>query len=243
MSSIIPFIFHCIYSVAVIIPALIVQIHLYKKIKNEEHLEKGKVIQRILKTYAIVQSILWPLCFILTGILFTNNPILDLMKPPMIYYSLLLYAWISSIVRNFAAFNSLIIALCRYMFIVFGKKSDKIGIKRLRKLFISSSVGIPILLAILKYCTTSTKEYLSLIGESEKYCQTASNSSSVEINTVSRLGCDNMIIYNVVNNYFPSMIVAAMKLGYHVINVIVYSNIPEAFIYAHTFTYTTRYLN
>ena len=242
MSSIIPFIFHYIYSAAVIIPGLIVQRKLYKNIKNEEHLEKGKVVQRIIKTYAIVQGILWPLCFILSGILFTDNPILNFMTPSIIYYLILLYGWISTIVRNFSAFHSLIIALCRYMFIVFGTKSENIGIKWLRNFFITASVGIPILLSILGHCITSTKEYLSLIGALEKYCQTSSN-SSVELNPVSRLGCDNTIIYSVVNNYFPFIIVVAMRSTYHITNIIVYSNIPEAFIYAHTYIYTRRYLN
>ena len=242
MSSLIPFIFHYIYSVAVIIPGLIVQRKLYKNIKNEEHLEKGKVIQRIIKTYTIVQSTLWPLTFILTGILFTENPILDLMNPSIIYYLLLIYSGISTIVRGFAAFHSLIIALCRYIFIVFSRKSDKIGIKRLRSIFITASVGIPILLAVLGHCTTSATEYLTRIGELDRYCQTLSN-SSVELNHISRLGCDNTIIYSVVNNYFPFIIVVAMRSTYHFTNIIVYSNIPEAFIYAHTYIYTRRYLN
>jgi hypothetical protein len=94
----------------------------------------------------------------------------------------------------------------------------------------------------LGHCTISTKEYLSLIGSPEKYCQTSSN-SSVVLNPVSRLGCDNTIIYSMVNNYFPSIIVVAIRIAYHVTFIIVYSNIPEAFIYAHTFTYTSRYLN
>ena len=33
---------------------------LYDKVRNEDHQERGKVIQRIMKTYAMAQLLSWP---------------------------------------------------------------------------------------------------------------------------------------------------------------------------------------
>ena len=50
---------------------VIVGLRLYKNIKNEKHQEQGKVIQKIMKTYTIIQCVAWPLimtCFALLRI-------------------------------------------------------------------------------------------------------------------------------------------------------------------------------
>ena len=54
----------------IVIPLIIlVNKRLYTNIKNEERQEKGKVIQFIIKTYALVQCIGWPCLFIAYGLI------------------------------------------------------------------------------------------------------------------------------------------------------------------------------
>ena len=52
---------------------IIVGMRLYNNLKNEKHQEQGKVIQRILKTYAIVQCIGWPCMMIFVGLLLIDR--------------------------------------------------------------------------------------------------------------------------------------------------------------------------
>ena len=115
-----------------------IQIHktLFQNIKGEEHHEKGKVIQRIMKNYSVVQCFLWPLSLII------SSPFLDMKifnEIPQTEKSYLVQTsrFISTFLRNFAGFHSLIIAICRYVFLVFAAHVDKIGIKTLRIFFIS----------------------------------------------------------------------------------------------------------
>ena len=51
---------------------VILNTKLYKNVKNETRQEKGKVIQRIMKTYAIVQTIAWP-CIVWGNVLLGVN--------------------------------------------------------------------------------------------------------------------------------------------------------------------------
>jgi hypothetical protein len=235
MFSIVPFIMHYVFSMIVILPGIMLYRKLYKNIKDEEHLEKGKVIQRIMKTYTIIQCISWPLCLIFGGIIAHVSPIWDVVNPSIMHYLLLLYCFIDTLMRGHAAFNSLVIALCRYAFVVFGRQSEKFGIKRLRKFFITCSVGMPIFLAIWDFCIISHRHHFSFFG----FCQDTAN-STVELNDGPRLSCEDVANYSLANKYLPLVIVNAMRLTYHATFIVIYSNVPEAFIYAHIFVYSAR---
>ena len=239
MYWIIPFIAHWIYSLIIIIPGILIQLKLYKNIKNEEHLEKGKVIQRILKTYSIVQCIGWPLCFVLSGILLLENPIWEIANVSFMYYLLSFYAFISTCMRNFAAFNSLIVAVSRYIFIVFTYQADSFGIKKLRHLFITGRLAVPVCLALLGQCITSTMEWMSLIGFPDDIARKLVN-TSFNSHPGQAFVAKDTVIYSTVNTHFPAVLVVAMKITYHISFLILYSNIAEAFIYAHTFIFSLR---
>ena len=159
MYSIAPFILYCVLYMAILLPGLVIHKKLYKNISNEDHREKGKILQRIMKTYSIAHSILWPLSGILVAVVMPESPCWDSINPSAMYYLFVLCGIVRAISRDYTALNSLLIAMCRYFFIVFDVKAEKIGIKRLRKCFIGISIGIPIISAILDMCTISVKEY------------------------------------------------------------------------------------
>ena len=45
----------------------------YQNVQKEDHQERGKVIQRIMKTYAMVQCIMWPVIGILALAFYVNK--------------------------------------------------------------------------------------------------------------------------------------------------------------------------
>ena len=120
----------------------------YKNVQKEHHQEKGKVIQRIMKTFAIVQCTVWPIVMILAWLLYVNKSLFDRIDHNWIRHTIsssrFFYTWF----RGYIGYNSLIIALCRYSFIVHENLVIKAGFKRIRYFYLGSSIVIPILLAL-----------------------------------------------------------------------------------------------
>ena len=52
---------------------IIISKKLYKNVREEVHQERGKVIQRIMKTYSLVQCVGWPLMMITAWLLYVNK--------------------------------------------------------------------------------------------------------------------------------------------------------------------------
>ena len=96
-----------------VIPLIIfVNRNLYLNIKNEEHLEKGKVIQYLIKTYALVQCIAWPcigiLCWLikLIGMYSLNAPFSTIVST---------FRFLCTLLRDYLQFHSLVVAIVRYI--------------------------------------------------------------------------------------------------------------------------------
>ena len=121
-------IWHIILCLILIPLGMLINQKLYHNIKNEEHLEKGQIIQRIIKTYSIIQCILWPSCLILSTLLLENSILKELAPAPKFYLTQFSRC-LSTFLRHYSAFHSLIIAVSRYVFIVFNGKAEKIGVK------------------------------------------------------------------------------------------------------------------
>ena len=137
--------FYFIYCCFVITLGVIVNKRLYQNVKNEEHLEKGKVIQRILKTFARVQYLGWPTILCLAFALKLNKEVLGTIPMSLIHPSIKVLRATYTLMNNYVGFNSLIIATTRYVFIVYEPFAEKIGIKRLRILFVASSICTDVL--------------------------------------------------------------------------------------------------
>ena len=118
---------------------------LYTNISKEEHQDKGKVVQYIMKQFAQVQRVSWPLITSAVGLYYFCFNVLDLIPDTFARYITNTIRFVYDLNRDYVSFNSLIIATIRFSFIVFGRKAESFGIVRLRKLFISCSIGIPIL--------------------------------------------------------------------------------------------------
>ena len=109
----------------------------YQNVQKEDHQERGKVIQRIMKTYAMVQCIMWPVIGILAFTFYINKIALNKIDHSLLRPSISLLRFVFTLFRSYIGFNSLIIALCRYSFIVYENQVFKIGLKRIRNIYIS----------------------------------------------------------------------------------------------------------
>ena len=215
---------------------------LYNNVKNEDHQEKGKVIQRIMKTYSMAQCIAWPCIMSLTWLLSLNKTVLTVIEPALIRHAIAVLRFLYTLFRGYVGFNSLIIAISRYSFIVWENQVFRFGIGRARYLFVASSMGIPVLLAFLNESTVPI-EYpwrcQFMPGNNDTYHSTDNISVYCAKNTTEHIL--QSPIYNLFNEHFPSSVTYGMKICCFIIIVMAYSNIAEGLIYLHTYIHNRRY--
>ena len=145
----IDFIAHLFMGVFVVPICVMVNRKLYINIKNEEHLEKGKILQRITKTYALVQCMAWPMIDALSLMLVVNKRVSTFLSPTMANNGVILVRFMYSVLTSYLAFNSLVIASVRYVFVVHDGRAARCGIKKLRKTFLLASFCAPMFVAVL----------------------------------------------------------------------------------------------
>ena len=209
---------------------------LYNNVRTEDHQEKGKVIQRVMKTYAIAQCIGWPCCMSLGWILFVNKTSLNLIQPVLIRYVIASVRFLYTIFRWYIGFNSLIIAICRYTFIVYDNLVLKFGINRIRYLYLSSSVGIPILIAFM-HDAAAPMEHAWICMFMPDNNQTYQGGDSIGIFCTKNIAANTIQspIYNVLNEYMSPSVTYVLWIVCFVLIVITNSNFIEGFIYLHIF--------
>ena len=222
---------------------MVIHKKLYYYIKNEEHLEKGQIIQRIIKTYSIIQCILWPSSLILSTPFLENN-ILNELAPDPQFYLTQFSRCLSTFLRHYSGFHSLIIAVSRYVFIVFNGKAEKIGVKRLRAFFISTSIEVPMLLTIVEFLVFPAKGWISHFRFSDEYSlmNVTTNHSETAHHSIN-FGINENIFYIVIQKNIPPALIGIIKCIVFITAAIIYSNIAEGLIYGHIFMFTYRYEN
>ena len=213
---------------------------LYTNIKDEEHQEKGKVVQQILKTFALVQCIGWPSIMILAFILNLNKVVLDMIPMPLIHTCIKILRAMYTTINAYVGFTSLAIAITRYVFIVHCSVAERIGIRRLRTIFITSSIGVPMVLSILNESIIPVEEVWSSIFlpnytysiEREDHGFSAKDITSMP--TISRP------LLAIPNQLMPLSLKGGMQIVWLIILVLTYSNILEGFLYLHIYIYYYR---
>ena len=230
---------HIVVFIIITPMGIIVNRKLYYNIKKEEHRENGKVIQRILKTYSLVQCTLPVLCHCLI-VPYLTVEILEKLEPILKFFLIHLTRCLLLLYVCYTASHSLIIAICRYMFIVFERKADKIGIRKLKHFFIGSSVGLPIGLVLLHNLVVSTKEF------SEREVLFSLGNFSIPTNETIE-GCMEGMFYTMENplyclikEHLNPTLITMVRIILMSTNTIIFSNLLEVFIYIHTYTYCIR---
>ena len=106
-----------------------------------------------MQTYALVQCIGWPFMTAIAWLLYMNKTGFTFVQPILIRYVIIFMRLLFTAFRVYVGFNSLIVAMCRYSFIVHENHVFKIGIERMRYIFLSGSIVFPIFIAILNDAT------------------------------------------------------------------------------------------
>ena len=215
--------------------ATIINTKLYRNTKREAHQENGKVVQCIIKHYSIVQLISWPFITLYIVVLHIVNHELEIIPESVARHLIHGLRFFYGSIRDYLSFNSLIIAVTRYTFLVFDARVEAFGIKRLRTFFICSSFILPICNAVLYEITQPMEQYWisSLPMRSSISEYTATNV------THHLFAKDNMNetiespIYLLLNQNLPASFIQVLSVTVVIMCIIIYSNVIEGILYAH----------
>ena len=226
---------------------LIIGRKLYQNIKKEELHEKGQALQRIMKTYIVIQSLAWPLTLSLMAVvpiiayttqLTGKNSALEVLVRVLISITRFLYV----LILSYVGFNSLIVAICRYIFIVVVQHNDSLTIKKIRSWVIAASIVIPVMLATLHEATIPLNKRLAM--DVLELMLTPENStivmnSSYPIQNITII-VHQSPIFTIFDEYVPPTIKFVFRIACNAMKLAIFSNIFEGCIYLHIYIYNRR---
>ena len=231
----------CLVLILILPLTIIVNKKLYFNLKNEEHLEKGKVVQFIVKTYSLVQCVAWPVLVFYFGMIRIVNEIKPVHESLMLQFLASTFRYLYTFLRDYLQFHSLIIAISRYTFTVYESKAGKIGIKRLRAFFIGASISVPFLTSTLFELTRPIEKIWIHWFYKEKF----SSSAIYQNLTINYQDQDEFqfqsFAFATFNKNFPSAVIDMISYMDGLLFSIIYSNLIEGCIYTHIFVFFTRY--
>ena len=238
----------CVFFFMVIPLGVAVCKRLYEKIKSEEHKEKGKVVQTLIKNYCLIQMIGCPGLLLLTWPIEINNAFLHVVDSSETIIAIHMVRALYHFYRVYLSFHSLIVATTRYTFLMYDIQTEIYGVKKLRNLFISCSIGVPLILTVICICVQPIEvRWLQLFAV---YNNSVSIPSEIQYDGA-RLGRQNLGfltaeeynigIHNLINNLLPSPLVFGLQHFIDLTFFLISMNIVELFLYAHLFWHFHRY--
>ena len=228
------------------IAGIIINKKFYENVRKEEHQERGKIIQNIMKTYTLVQCIIWPIVMIVAWILYANKFVFTILQPSSARYLLITLRFVFTMFRAYIGFNSLSIAVCRYIFIVYENRVFKFGIKQFRLLIISLTIATPITFGVLHeilnpvkiawicmFMPTTTNQTHNLVVDHDNVTAIFCSRNQVEDITES-------IVHITLNEHLSPSLKGVIRTCHTALIAIIGFNLLEGFMYGHTFAYMRR---
>lgn len=219
--------------------AVLVNNKLYTNIKNEKPKDKGKVIQQILKVYSLIQCTAWPILSIYYGLLYLIFPVLGIIEFTVANYLISGLRFTYTLLLNFLSFHSLIIAISRYIFVIHSSMSEKLGIKKLGRWLIGSSMAVPFVITFLYDATYPIEDsFVSTFYENSAVQKT--NDTLTGFKNDVRNNVYETPIYLIFHKYFPVYLIYGLRSLWGVMFFITYCNVIEGCLYTHASIVITR---
>ena len=162
------------------------------------------------------------------------------MNPLDIIYTVFVAKFLFVVFRLHIAFNSCIIAVSRYIFIVYDVNVSDFGIEKVRRILILASIVVPLVLSILSEGATPTN-FRTMSGQRvNEYIGYCPIPVSYHFKNNQTDGILQSPIYTFAHNYIPSSVVFAIQLFCTVSLALIGSNIMEGVMYLHIYIYSKR---
>ena len=173
--------------------------------------------------------------------LIVNKRLFTFLSPTFANVGIILGRFIYSVMSSYLACNSLNVAIIRYVFIVCDERAARIGIQKLRKIFLFASFCAPIFIAVfneamipieynwIKIFMPTTNNELN--KEDYGHLLQADNST---------YDIQNSPLYQFTSIYLHSTFNDIMRVICQILVFLVFSNILEGFLYTHIYCYYKR---
>ena len=209
---------------------------LYCNVMKETPGEKGKVFQQIMKNYTRMQvfgfGFVWIWMTALLSIVSLNYNFM--ISPCMVVNAFHIGMFSYIIVRFYAGFNSFILAVGRYVFVVHDDKVLSWGVKKVSRVLIISSVLIPSLMALLTNSVV-TLQYTGWLAHARKYVEKCENLTIGAVNQdlpkTQSIDYFRSPFYDFAHLHFPSWMSDGLYILFLVFVTAFFSNITEGLIY------------
>ena len=118
---------------------------------------------------------------------------------------------------------------------------EKIGVKRMRSLLITSSIGIPIFVSILNEALIPVEKiWIALFMPNYRYSYDK-NSYYNETDIVNaNESVEQSPFFFIADSYLPNSIKSGLRLVRFIMLFLIHSNVLEGIMYLHTFLYSFR---
>ena len=193
---------------------------------------RGNVIAPVMNVFCIIQVVFWPFdLFLIWGTVNEVVPV-DLIDP-----------WLCKTLfltlkcgRICIAYNSLMVALIRYIHIVHDRVSNQWNYERAAKVFKLASIFVPVVMEVIGSLTDGFNQFAEIeeIRDCTGYTDQLSTSNRSEEFMPGTL-------VNWTMNYVPLSLIKTIYYTYIVITVVVSMNIVEAYLYKQIFDTMKRY--
>ena len=220
----------------------LINFKVYRNINDEEFKEKGKIVQRILKSYCMVQCFAWPFILVLFGVVCTViRSSFIIYYPTMAMVSMDIAEFIIAFVFLYVGFNSFIIGLCRYVFVIIITHNDTSTVKMIRKLIFAASISVPTILTIcnLTFLPLSEKKINLMPDQIEIMESVMLNNTGYEIQNETLI-IPRATIYTFARDVVPQFLRYPIQCVLEFITFLACSNIIEGGFYIHIFWYKKR---
>ena len=213
----------------------------YSSVKNEDRQEKGKIIQTLLKRHVVVQCVGWPIWMMGTLVFRINKDRISGWGKGFVQVGVMSIRDIGILLRNYVGFQSFVIALCRYLFIVKDSLLMKIGVKRLRYIILLSSGVIPICQLLLGEATAPIGHvYFCILVPQDDQLHKNNNTSGMFCNQETITKSFESPFYTFCWENLPLPVNYALLMIRYILFIMGQSNILEGFMYIHIFTFLWR---
>ena len=223
----------CAFTIVIFI-GLKVNYTLYNKVRTEKHTEAGKVLQWIMKAYALMQAITCLGSWVLQELLsIAGWNRLTFLHPCNVLNTSHLLMFTFLFFQLYFGIISLSLAIGRYAFVVQSGPISSFGVQKFGNILIWSSFVIPFIMTLLVSAVLSI-EYNGLLAPLKFYELSCSFPESEEFKVNTTITCYNCYrspIYNLANAYLPSSAIDSMLVFLVIAYLILYCNITEGIIY------------
>ena len=216
-------------SMAIFVFGVIFNYVLWKKLRREKKLvppgRKGNVIEPIMSWYCLIQIAYWPYFLLFFWIVFNG------ITPTVILTTLWcnVVGLIIKFGRMYIAYNSLFVAMIRYIYIVHYDKAKKWDFMKVGKFFQLSSLAFPLVIELVGTFVDQYKRYQ--VKPEFRECI----ASYQGLNSTQNLIIPDVYPRRWTMKYVPEIIALAVQAIHATITIVVVLNIIEGFFYFQIF--------